>query len=232
MGRQAITPKSYWLLALLVAAAAVILLLEEFVGAQEDQVRFARGGLATSNRSRLSICVDGARGAAVAAAEVEAISRGLDDLFAAGRYSLVYGGEHLVVVGCPPPTALSAVPRSRDARHGSDGGGVYLYAPEGPSEHRVFVYVIPPDVYNASFGSEPFATGTAEFLCQGHECAAVTTSLYITPSVAANVLREGLLDALGLHGRVSDPPQDPTAVQQQREEALTPQPLAVPTPAP
>ena len=178
-----------------------------------------QGGLLTSSRAMLSVCVDGAGGGVATAANVDDAATALDSVFD-GNISrqLSYPLERSVSLGCPPATALTGEVLGHVALHDFDGGGILISPPNPPNEHRVFVYVVPDAAYAQSFGEVPYATGTAEFLCYPI-CSAVTTSLYVTPSATTDILREGLIDALGLRNR-RDPPRDPTEVERKIREAL------------
>ena len=207
------------LLAALLAFGAVLAWAQLGLGAEDKDIWSGRGGLLTSNRSQLSVCVDAGAGSSIDLATVDSVSDAVERVFD-GNISrqLSYPSERSVSLGCPPATALTGKVLGHVALHDFDGGGILISPPNLPNEHRVFVYVVPDAAYAQSFGEVPYATGTAEFLCYPI-CSAVTTSLYVTPSATTDVLREGLIDALGLRNR-QDPPRDPTEVEQKIRDAL------------
>lgn len=191
-------------------------------------VVFSGGMLTTSNRANLSVCIDAAGGGTIASAEVERVRQAMDDGLAS--VADLYGDAEQyqqgleTSSGCPPPTgALTATElaeRPNGQRHGDLLGDPVRLT--DPSQHRVFVYFVPPDLYSLAFSSKPYAKGPAEFLCGGHECAEVTTGLYVTPSVSPSVLSEALLDAIGYlpSAAAGDPPRDRQEVEQQRQDEL------------
>jgi len=201
------------------------------VGARGN-VTFTTTILATSNRSHLSVCVDGAGGFSISGAEVERVRQALDSgLGSLGEeyiHAPKYRQEAEVSRGCPPPTsALTAdeLGEQSRTRYGDllvDPVSVRVPAGDAPSEHRVFVYFVPPDVYGAAFGAKPYAMGSAEFLCgAGYNCAEVTTALYVTPLVDADVLSDAALDAIGfLLSTAGDPPMSPQERNERTRQAL------------
>ncbi len=164
--------------------------------AAEAQTRVtfdAPPGLTTSNRTVRSLRVDGAAGYAVSAADVDRILRAakeaLDSIKSTHAF-LEEQGDPVVSQGCPPPTGLTGEPGPRKGRIGR---GVAV-----PSEHRVFVYFVAEDQYRGSFADYPYGRAGEEFYCiRTSECSTVTEGLYVTPSIRSEMLREGLLDAMG-----------------------------------
>jgi hypothetical protein len=148
------------------------------------------GPLLVSNRSHLSICVDGGGGLNISNEDVQGVRETLEEALAARPEIPPEYAEREVTAGCPAPTA----------RLGSPEKFLGLGAPSvaTPSEHRVFVYLLPPEVYAATFGSDPYSFGPEEFLCEGDACYPITFGLYVSSSFDGNVLRQGLLDSLHL----------------------------------
>lgn len=191
-------------------------------------VSFTGGMLTTSNRSNLSVCVDAAGGATSVSADVEKVRQAIDDGLAGVADVYInaqqYQRDVEVTSGCPAPTAaLTAAElaeRPSTQRHSDLLGDPVRLA--SPSQHRVFVYFVPADVYDLAFSSKPYARGAAEFLCEGHVCAEVTTGLYVRPSVSADVLSEGLRDVIGFlpSAAEGDPPYDPGEAERLREAEL------------
>lgn len=156
--------------------------------AQGRRVTF-EGPFITSNRSVRSLCVDGAEGISVSRGQVAMIRQAVVDALDSHPY-LEAQGEPVVSAGCPPPTGLTDQPVPDKNR-----GGTVV---DSPSEHMLFVYIVPDNVFSRSFGEVPYGTATEEFFCGGsHNCAAVTEGLYVPPSVSPEALQVGLLDALG-----------------------------------
>ncbi|MCH8994961.1 MAG: hypothetical protein IH959_08365 [Chloroflexi bacterium] len=200
------------------------------VGARGN-VTFTTTILATSNRSHLSVCVDGAGGGTATATDVAQVRQALDTGLAnlEGVYTTAadYRLGITVSAGCPPPTAaltadeLGEQSRTRYGDLLVDPVSVRVPAGGAPSEHRVFVYFVPHDVYGAAFGAKPYAMGSAEFLCgAGYNCAEVTTAQYVTPSVNADVLSDAALDAIGFLPSAGDPPMSPQERNERTRQAL------------
>lgn len=168
-----------------------------------------QGGLLHSDRSNLSVCVDGAAGFNVSDTEVEAVQAALDSGLASvpdapGAYS-----EPTVAVGCPAPPAALVDETVRPANRPFFLGVVV----DVPSNHLLFVYFMALDTYTASFGtasfgSAPYIKTTAEAMCTFDVCRGVTLSVYFPQQAGSDVLREGLLDILNLLPRLPDPTID------------------------
>ena len=155
----------------------------------------AHNPLLTDDRTHLSICVDGAAGYSVTDADVEAVRETLEDAVASVSNVPPEYSERKVVEGCPPaPPALTDDTWSVSYRL------IFLEVQvDVPSEHRVFVYLLPPHVYETSFGSELYTIVGSEFFCGGGDaCLTITRGLYVPASVSSDVLREGLVSVLNL----------------------------------
>lgn len=197
------------LLGLLIAALVTAgFVVAHLVGSQESQVVLGNGVLASSDRTHLSVCIDGAAGAATSETALTAVRQALSEIRSSPYYRPEFG-EPEAVEGCPAPSALSGSPPT-DAveRHYTLEQTVRVWPPASPSPHRVFVYVMPPEVYADYFGDDPYAVGTSEMLCSGDVCVAVTGSLYI-PSASSDALQQGLSAALGLRPREREPQPTP-----------------------
>ena len=172
--------------------------------------------LITSNRTNLSLCVDGAEGHAVDDAELTAVRRALDDAVTSATDAPTEYAERQVTVGCPPATAIKLV--GTDIAEGNkldefdwSLGAVFIGqagAPAEPSPHRVFVYLVEPAVYSQSFESEPYFRNTAERLCLGDECIGVTTAVYLRTTATDEDFRFALSHVLNLVPFVDDPSID------------------------
>lgn len=173
--------------------------------AQGSVVASISGGLLSSNRTHLSVCVDGAAGATLSETALTAVRQVLSDIRSLPNYRPAFG-EPETVEGCPAPSSLSGSPPT-DAveRHRIMEQAVRILLPASPSPHRLFIYVTPPEVYAAYFGGDPYAVGTSELLCSGDVCWAVTSSLYILSASNGDTLQQGLSAALGLRPREREP---------------------------
>ena len=148
---------------------------------------------AGGNRDDLSICVDGAGGLSASDADVELVRDGLDSLTAnlgVDGY-LSYIVEARTPRGCPePPLELgTTITRSEAAR--------LMYRVGVPSEHFVFVYFLPQEVYQATFGDEPYFGVGVEMCCMTGNDASVTYSVYSTRSIDEDTLGQALMHAMG-----------------------------------
>lgn len=153
--------------------------------------------LETSNRTELSLCVDGAGGFTPAQAQVQLVRQALDGAVAVVPSLPTEYGQRAVSAGCPPPTAMIGRPVPED----EPWTGVVRVgagAPRDPSLHRLFVYFVSPDAYALHFGAKPYFRTIAEEMCQVDECWGVTGALYVSPSITADTLREALIDNLNL----------------------------------
>ncbi len=176
------------LIALLLAAAAYA--VTELTTAQEAEQDFdsiSRSSL--SGRTFLSLCVDDGAGG-VSDEAVDVVREALEAVLTAeadlpGEYE-----RREVTGGCPAPAAALGTPISEYDIHGRPV--------EDPSVHAVFVYLIDPSLYTATFGDDPYAMGTEEIACDYDNCIAVTRSLYIPASVSVELLQTGLADVIGL----------------------------------
>jgi len=121
------------------------------------------------------------------------------------RYFMIdelLGGQRLraAIHGCPPPTAIIGRLLKDDE---VNVGSVLVGGPgePAPSEERLFVYFVSPDVFAESFGTRPYFRTIAETFCGelgGDNCGGVTTALYVPPSITADALRQALIDRLNL----------------------------------
>ena len=172
--------------------------------------------LFTSNRTELSVCVDGAEGYDLTGEEVDAVAEALENSLASVPDPPNEYAKRGVSEKCPRGTVLSYV--------GSDvvGGGrldeydwslgdVFIGYPDGPSEpseHLVFLYFVTPDGYNQSFDSEPYFRHTAESLIVGDVISGVTTALYVRSTATTADLETALTGVLNILPYVDDPAID------------------------
>ncbi len=147
-----------------------------------------------SGRSYLSLCVDDGTGGASDDA-VETVKQALDTALAAEVYLPSQYDRREVTAGCREPSASLGTPTSEGNLHGS-GTDVL-------SDHAVFVYLIDPSLYEATFGDDLYARGLSEErVCKVDVCMAVTRSLYVPTSISVVLLQTALADILGFidHG--------------------------------
>lgn len=198
---------------LLGALGAVAFVVAQFVGAQggdEGGVRVIPL-LGASNRTHLSLCLDGAGGLSVSGTEVRTVRQTLEAALAGVSDLPPQYSEPTVSLGCPPPVALTGKRLGMHDRFSmvdipSRFTRLPDIAPPGvPSPHRLHVYFVPPDVYAASFGGDAYAVTGEEMICKGDVCTWVTEGLYLTPSVSSDVLRRALLTPFGLLPMVPEP---------------------------
>jgi len=153
-------------------------------------------GFLAPDRVRLSICVDEAAGGTVPQEHVSDVSEALEDAasdLGESDWALKYLEPAVVIPGCPPATVPIGVRLANPHQ-------AYDYAVRVPaaSEHRLFVYFIGEDAYEATFGEVPYVEAAAEMLCTGDNCGEVTTGLYVPSDIGADDLQQGLLDGLGI----------------------------------
>ena len=155
----------------------------------QAKASFAKAGEPLNGRSYLSLCVDDGTGGASDGA-VETVEEALEGALAAevelpSQYDL-----RVVTAGCPAPGASLGTPTSEyDIRQ----RGVDV-----PSDHIVFVYLLDPALYTATFGDDLYARGGGEMVCRVDVCFGVTYALYISASVSEELLQTALADSLGL----------------------------------
>lgn len=154
------------------------------------------------DRPNVSGCLEGARDREVTPAELDSAKAALTGL------DLPDEGE--VVEGCPPSRVLEEdPPRSpEELELLLERAIVGIREPGVPSPHRLFVYLVAPDVYGDYFGTEPWVIAAAEMLCSGHVCGEVTTAVYVPAGVDEGVLGEAMAWALGLREPEAPPTPD------------------------
>ncbi len=144
------------------------------------------------NRADLSICVDGVAGLSASDAEVELVREGLDSItsnLGVDGY-LSYIVEAKTPRGCPEPPLVLGTAISRYEAVS------FAYRVRAPSEHFVFVYFLPEEVYKATFGDEPYFEVGVEICCMTRNNATVTSSVYTTRSIDEGKLGEALMHAM------------------------------------
>ena len=104
---------------------------------------------------------------------------------------LSYIGEDKTPQGCPePPLELGKAINKYEAAR-------LMYRLRVPSEHFVFVYFLPEDIYQATFGDEPYFGVGVEMCCMTGNDASVTYSVYSTRSIDEDTLGQALMHAMG-----------------------------------
>jgi hypothetical protein len=153
------------------------------------------GFLAAPGRDRLSICLRRVPAEPLDDRTKEQLTRAIDEAAAnlnewqwAKKF---FDARSREVTVCPPPSAMLPTPPRHDSVRRVDVTTV--------SEHRVFVYFVATPVYEDTFREDPFSRAAAEMLCSGHQCAEVTTALYVPADIRTEGLARGLREALGLY---------------------------------
>ena len=165
------------------------------------------GLLLVSNRTQLSLCVDGAGGFSVSDDEVDRVRDALEGVLAAADNPPSEYSDRAVSRSCPPPTALTGSVLDYGERYGFgvlSGSGALETAGDA-SRHRLHVYVVPPDVYATSFGADAYATTAEDLLCDVDVCIWLTQGLYITPSTGSDVISRALRSVLVLNPPLPEP---------------------------
>lgn len=152
--------------------------------------------LATDNRERLSFCLNRVPEGDPHVEDVdklrEAIAKAHAFLEVGHVVRRYLEPNNVTPGGCPAPS----VPVEVQAPTPGDKFG-HPVRVETPSEHRVFVYLLPEEDYAVTFADQPYYETSAEMLCSGDQCWEVTTAIYAPSSLKENVLAEAVLDAVG-----------------------------------
>ncbi len=207
---------------LILMALACLLLIASACGSDSEQPsatdldeqrrEWYQGGnlLFTTNRTVLSICVDGAEGYTVTPDDLDGVRLALEDAIRRTAEPPTEYGVRVVVEGCPEPRAPSYVISTSGADRLDENdwniGDVIIGdrgAPPEPSPHRLFVYLVPPDVYTGYFVAEPYFRHTAESLRSGDEFIGVTGAVYVRSSISHQDVRAALMHNLNLREEVS-----------------------------
>lgn len=170
--------------------------------AEEDEITIG-GLLRVSNRTNLSLCVDGAGGFSVSDDDVDRVRNALETVLAAADDPPSEYSDPVVSLGCPPPVALTGRRLSILDRHSLEVSP--LESASDVSRHRFHVYVVPPEVYETSFGGDTYATTAEEFICESDVCTSVTRGLYVTPSTSSDVIGRALRAGLVLLPPLPEP---------------------------
>ena len=145
-------------------------------------------------RRELSICVAGLGGHTFESSDVTRISTALDAGLAKFSDLPEEAGTRRRTEGRQP----TRIPLGE----ATGGPGTYARAVEGvdsPSEHFMFVYFLPEDLYTATFPHfDRYALGAAESFCAGDECETATLGLFLPSNAGADAIENALLEALRL----------------------------------
>lgn len=166
--------------------------------AQDDVEIDPSTPLFSTHRDRLSICVDGLGGYSVESGDVDRVRNALET--GLGRYDNLPPEltSRTVSAGCPP----SRVPLGQLTGTGSE----YATIVDTPSDHFVFVYLVPPDAYTETFGTQAgYALGSSEKVCSGDVCLSATFALFAPADAGSAVLEQSFLEALRLVPAVPNP---------------------------
>ena len=153
-----------------------------------------RAGLLDSDeRTSLSVCVDSAGGYVLSKQDFQEIARMLEGELSTRADLPPEYAVHDVSQGCPAPFTSLGTPEPFP--------GMFAPSPDKPNDHRLFVYVVPPEVYSATFRAEEYTVAPEEFACEGDTCWTVTFGLYVPSSATEETLCAGLQDGLNLAPR-------------------------------
>lgn len=176
----------------------------------------ASSALLAPNRAALAACVAGVGPAAVAVPtarqRIEQALTGLSQQPVWGKAGLAVV-PRVVDIGCPSEPYLLQPGVTWEDGVPITGAGPRV---ETASSYRLFVFVLPPDeLSHVIRGRHDIRTAAQELLCRGHQCAEVSTGLYLTPDEVSNnaFLQEWLAKGLGLEPPVALPPNAPVPVQ-------------------
>jgi hypothetical protein len=159
--------------------------------------------LRASNRSELSICVDGI-GVTVGDREVELVQEALREqrvrLRLAGEIGTLFDNAR-IVQGCPPAGALDP---SRHTTGGKTGKTIMGKATSDPSPHLLHIYVVASEQFETWFGNGPvvpsYVPAAEELSCRGDQCREVTLGLYLNGFPTADELYQELLGMFPFYG--------------------------------
>jgi hypothetical protein len=178
------------------------------------------GPLQTSNRSNLSLCVDGAFGLEAADEKLDTVRDVVESVVEGLPVAVPEYADPEVVAGCPASQVLSGEPSEFSP---FKGGSVQPWLGEAPSRHRFFIYFLPDGRYQEWFGDQPYATGSEESLVWvDMVLSGVTGGVYFAESAASDVLERALTDEL-LHPFRTPVPR-PTIDWQACERGESPHP--------
>jgi hypothetical protein len=171
-----------------------------FASGQEEPPGPGDTRLLAATRDHLSICVDGAGGLAVGSSHKERIENALSGALQSVRDLPPEYQSAEVSLACPTPAAQIGNPISKFDIEGR--------LVEVPSEHRLLVYLLPDDLYAATFSGESYVESPEEYMCSGDTCVTVTVGLYLPVNVDLANLEAAILEGLTLTPRTPVP--DPT----------------------
>lgn len=146
-----------------------------------------------SGRTHFSICVDGAAGFVLGDLDVERVRDALESTIPNVRedawyLSILEGAT--VAEGCPDSALpLGEFIEYRTARYAS--------IVEVASEHKVFVYYLPDDVFDATFDEKKYFLAGAEICCMTGNDVEATTAVYVRQSATVGKLGEAIMHAIG-----------------------------------
>ena len=174
-------------------------------------------GLLTADRTTLDVCIQTSSGTAAGASEMASLRTALADVAASEYFADHYPPDPIVTEGCPASTLLQGIPISS---YRPDDRAFRMDDSQLASRHRVHVYMVPPDEYGVVFGDQPYFRVAAEFVCLEHQCANITTGVYVPSDTDTTQLTTALLQVLGLQLPPPDPVWDPAVVEEKIRTAL------------
>lgn len=144
--------------------------------------------LISLDRTGLSLCVEGTDAYSPSESLIESVQEAVEDVVAVHQDLPVQYAAPTLSAGCPP----TRVPLG-ERRVVSPGA--FSRIVDEPSEHYLFVYLVPPDVYAQTFRSK-YEVGGTERVCQGDVCMLATLGLWVPSTAEPSVLQDGILEAL------------------------------------
>lgn len=167
--------------------------------ATAERATFSDQFMLVSTRDHVSVCVDGAENYQITDEDVETIETALNNAFLVIGEVFSNAEKYRVSaetsLGCPAPTAMFG-----QAKNEEDDAFSQPVRTDVPSEHRVFIYLVPKETYSTAFDEDLFVIAPAEMFCPGssHNCGSVTSELYVPADADGRILSEALLRVMGI----------------------------------
>jgi len=149
----------------------------------------------TTNRDHIAFCAAGTGGYTITeddadriAVAIEQVVERVGDAWPQSRTQF-----SISTIECPAAT----VPLGAD-KIGEKEAIDYAVWTDRPSVYRVVIYFTQENLYSMTFGEVPHVAAPAELLCEGDDCAEVTTALYVPVNVVGDALEDALFEAVGI----------------------------------
>jgi len=178
-------------------ALGIALVVINLAGAEEGD---DEGPLLFSDRTQLSICLDGAAGYETNDTDAQAVRQGIEETLATSPIEVPREyAEWELVEGCPHPAPNLTGQRglSEIFANGSIGGLI-----SEPSPYRLFVFLLPSELYAndplIARAQLPYILGSGETICETDLCDNLSRAVYLPANASKGALREALLAGLYL----------------------------------